>query len=99
MATQKQELKRIVTDIINHAKGHFEYEEGLMQKYRYPDYQTHKKEHERLLRELKTYHGRLNDGGKILISEIIHFLKSWLVKHTLTVDRKYINLFHSKGLS
>ncbi|UCB45878.1 MAG: bacteriohemerythrin [Spirochaetota bacterium] len=98
-APQKQELKKIAMNIINHTKRHFEYEEGLMQKYRYPDFQTHKKEHEKLLRELKTYHGRLNDSGKILISEIIHFLKSWLVKHTLTVDRKYINLFHSKGLS
>lgn len=98
-ASQKQELKKIIMDIIDYAKGHFEYEEGLMQKYGYPEYQTHKKEHDKLLREIKTYHERLNEGGKILLAEIIRFLKNWLVKHTLTVDRKYINLFHSKGLS
>jgi hemerythrin-like metal-binding protein len=98
-AKQKQELKRIAQGIMNHAKEHFEYEESLMQKDGYPEYQTHKKEHARLLRQLKTYNERLNEDGKLLLAEIIRFLKSWLVKHTLTVDRKYMKFFHSKDIT
>jgi hemerythrin len=98
-ASQKKELKRIFKDIFDHAKRHFEYEQNLMNEHNYPEYQTHKNEHEQLLKKIKSYHARLDEGGKILLSEIRRFLKSWLVKHTLTVDRKYIKFFHGKSVS
>jgi hemerythrin len=42
---------------------------------------------------------RLQNEKRAVLPELLEFLKEWLIKHTLTVDRKYIRFFQEKGVS
>ena len=73
---------------VEYAQTHFFTEEKYMKLASYPDFDTHKKEHDSFVSEVVNAVKNFEDGN----SEPIHlarFLKKWLLTHIAHSDKQY----------
>jgi hemerythrin-like metal-binding protein len=80
----------VVAELEAFALLHFETEEKLMEAAAYPGLAEQRKEHEYLRSRLGGFRTRLSCGDEAAAAEIDGFLKDWILRHTLLVDREYI---------
>jgi hemerythrin-like metal-binding protein len=91
-------MGNILSELVNYTVYHFGTEEKLFQKHGYAEYITHKKEHDDLTKQVVAAADKFNKGGNIITVEVMNFLKDWLQKHILTVDKRYAPFLNSKGV-
>lgn len=87
-----------LNEMTKYAQDHFIKEEGYMLKYGYPDYRSHKKEHDEF--KLKTAEF-CEDAAKdktTIPTEIITYLRDWFVRHILNLDMKCGPFFNKQGI-
>jgi hemerythrin len=101
-AIQQRQGAEVTQDIIRrldeYTRVHFAVEESLMRILHYPDYERHKEEHEKLIKQLHGLRDKL-DAGKVSISfELSQFLKTWLTKHIMEGDKRYTAHFLAQGI-
>lgn len=89
---------RIVTRLEEYTRIHFAVEESLMRILHYPQYERHKKEHDALIGQLADLREKLENGKTSISFELAHFLKVWLTKHTMDVDKAYTPHFLAQGI-
>ncbi len=90
----QQTLHRLA-EYINY---HFSAEESLMIKLGYPDYLAHKQQHEDYIKEVNKLEAEHKQGGVALSFVTFMFLKDWISKHILVVDKEYEKFFREKGV-
>ncbi len=102
-ATMNQKDKKVVSKLfeglVECTVSHFASEEKLMQKYEYPGYMSHKKEHDELKKQIiDMLNGFINGSGTLSKSNL-YFVKDWLYKHIVQVDLLYVDhiFYHSLG--
>ena len=88
----------ILNRLVEYAGVHFQSEEDLLQKYRYPEIEAHKKEHEAFVEKIITYHKQHKKGTLTLSVAIVNFLKDWLKNHINYSDKKYSAFLSDKGV-
>ena len=76
--------------LIDFAKEHFAFEEGLMRSAAYPGADVHAKYHASLLTELTTYCKKVQRGQHTNPVGLISFLWNWLVLHIDSADRELV---------
>lgn len=100
-AIQQRHAAEVTQSIIEklgeYTRIHFAVEESLMRILHYPDYESHKSAHDKLIEQLLDLQGRLNTG-KAVSFELAHFLKVWLTKHTMESDQRYAPYFLEQGI-
>ncbi|MBB6481502.1 bacteriohemerythrin [Spirochaeta isovalerica] len=81
-------VKHMLDEILLYARFHFCSEENMMEQYEYAGYNRHKKLHEQLLHEVtrKIIHFSMN---KAELADIIEFLLSWFLTHTINEDKMF----------
>ncbi len=94
----KEQLQRLLDDLIDYTVYHFGTEEELFKKHDYPDAVAHKKIHEELATKVVEFRERLQKGEAMLSYDLLNFLKSWLVNHICVTDMKYAPFLKSKGV-
>lgn len=80
-------------DMASYTIEHFTDEERFMQSFQYPQFESHKKIHEKLLNEVGNFRDQITKNAldhKILVN----FLRNWLVSHIMGVDMQYARTFH-----
>lgn len=92
-------LGKILAGLITYTASHFADEERLMGTHAYPAIYAHKAEHEKLVKQVLELQQKFKAGQPILTSNVMTFLKDWLVKHIQGEDKKYGVYFNSKGIS
>lgn len=97
-AQGKTVIEQVINKMANYTKVHFSSEEGLMEKYGYPDLPSHKKEHELFIEKVNQFSEKYKSGEALLSIEIMEFLKNWLMGHINGVDKQYSSFFNEKGL-
>ena len=85
----------IVDELIVFASEHFQTENELMEKHGFPHFRDHRDEHQRLEETLENLRKRMDE---VEAAEIVNFLKDWILRHTLLMDRQYIDYLTSKGV-
>ncbi|MBS1154890.1 MAG: bacteriohemerythrin [Proteobacteria bacterium] len=84
----KDVVGKILDDLVRSTVNHFEREEGFMRQIDYVDYQSHKAEHERLVREVKDLQERFDNGSITITVSVSNFLADWLRNHIQGLDKK-----------
>jgi len=87
----RQSFPGLLEELQQYAQYHFGFEEQGMQKYRYPDYLSHKEEHDRFAARVsdlrQEYDGRAVDEA--LFMETVSFLTQWLMQHIRKTDAAF----------
>jgi hemerythrin len=81
--------KNTLDELIAHTIVHFSGEEEMMEEKKFSDYAPHKKEHDRVLTELKSIAKNFaqNDGDFLLITAYVDgSLAPWMLHHVQTLD-------------
>ncbi len=94
----KAQVEQVVKGLEDYAVEHFGFEEGLMEKYKYPGYVHHRKEHDAFVEKVMAFGEEFRAGKVALTNEVMNFLKNWLVGHIKGTDRKYAPFFKERGL-
>lgn len=80
----------ILRELLEHTRLHYVDEEELMKETLFPEYKTHKKEHDRHLHELKSvieYFDKHKDP-RAVSAYIEGSLSAWTLHHADTMDRE-----------
>jgi hemerythrin len=84
-----QILGPILDDLLSYTVFHFSAEERFMQQNNYGNFLTHKLEHDQLTKQVKDFQRDFQAGKITVTNTLMNFLKDWLTKHILSVDKKY----------
>jgi hemerythrin-like metal-binding protein len=94
----KNQLEAILEELQNYAVDHFGYEEKLMEQYKYPGYLNHRKEHVAFVDKVIAFGNDFRENRAALTTEVMNFLKNWLVGHIKGTDQKYAPYFIERGV-
>ncbi|NDV23732.1 bacteriohemerythrin [Desulfovibrio sp. JC022] len=84
-------------DLLEYTTYHFGYEEKIFDKHRYPETKEHKKLHAIFVQKIADFKDEIDAGKLTASTELIRFLKDWLIKHIMVVDAKYTDFMHEHG--
>ncbi|WP_142850125.1 bacteriohemerythrin [Telmatospirillum sp. J64-1] len=84
-------VARLILGLFQYTKDHFEREEALQRRIRYPYYESHCKAHRDVIRELHSIiegYGKLKEEGRrdAIVRHLASFLRDWLIKHIIESD-------------
>jgi len=79
--------KRVLEELAGYALYHFAHEEELMTAFRYPDFDAHHREHDKLTARLMEIDQNLA-RGKANITDVIEFARILVNHHFLQTDAK-----------
>jgi len=94
----KEVQEEILSELIKYTKNHFAEEEKYFAKYNYPDEKLHKNEHALLTNKVIDFSKALKSGQVLISTELMNFLRDWLINHIANSDKKYSQFFLSKGM-
>jgi len=92
------EALMIIVKMTDYAKVHFRTEEKYFDQFDYPESASHKKEHNDFKKKVKQLENDFVDGSLSLPTDVLNFLKEWLVKHIQGSDKRYSTCFNENGL-
>jgi hemerythrin-like metal-binding protein len=91
--------RKAIDGMVEYAATHFKLEETYMRKFRYDKMAAHVREHEAFTAKAHDLRERSKNEKFILTLEILDYLKTWLQRHILGVDRQYMECFAKNGLT
>lgn len=94
----REVLGDILRSLTQYTVTHFSDEEQMMKLHNYPGYEEHKKEHNKLVLQVRETLEAHSRGKNIITQDIMEFLKKWLTDHIMDNDRKYGPYLKSKGV-
>ncbi len=97
-SSNPKEITKVLNEMNQYAQTHFATEEAYMVRFNYPDYESHRKEHQAFSIETMAFLDKITSTNRQLICEILEHLKGWLLNHVLSTDTKYISYFKEHGL-
>ena len=83
-------LLLVLKELQQYVQYHFKAEETLMKLHAYPDYTSHKTEHEDIAQKVNKFILEYERHEDKLAIEVLNFLSDLLQNHILRTDRKYI---------
>lgn len=87
--SHKQDLDRVMVDLLSYTRYHFSFEEKLMVVAAYPGLPEHQRKHQEMVAEVSGYAQQVAEGRALVSIKLLIFLKSWLNLHILETDRKF----------
>ncbi|MEA3242594.1 MAG: bacteriohemerythrin [Pseudomonadota bacterium] len=94
-----RQIDALFSKVMRYVATHFEEEEALMREHGYPDYEAHKKLHDKFSAEMVKLQSDINNRNIKFKKKMSSLLWDWLYNHINTVDYQYRDFFLSKGLS
>jgi hemerythrin len=92
-ATEREYFKKVIDGAVDYVKTHFSTEEELMQKYHYPDFAAHKKEHTSFVFAVVKEANAYATGKESRLLDFARYLKEWILNHIAVSDKKYVPFF------
>jgi hemerythrin-like metal-binding protein len=83
----QQALGDLLAGLLEYTRYHFSTEEGLMQRTSYPQLEAHKREHAGFVTKVSDMEERFVRGRLVLSLEATVFVREWLSRHILVVDK------------
>ena len=86
-------------ELVEYTNTHFASEERLMEQHAYPGLAEHRHAHAALAAQTVEMKAQFEDGYASIGLEVLFFLKQWLTKHILKVDRQYVEYLRGRGVT
>jgi hemerythrin len=94
-----QYFRQGMRDAVDYVTHHFATEENLMRTLDWPEYASHKSEHERYARAVLECTQRFEHGNKLAGMEFVRYLRDWLLHHVSITDKDFAAFAKHKGLT
>jgi hemerythrin len=94
----KDQLGKILSNLIKYTQVHFKTEEKFMESHHYPEYESHKSEHDHLTKTVLDFQRKFQMNEIGLTIQVMEFLKDWLSKHILGCDKRYSPFLNAQGV-
>jgi len=94
----KDVLGKILTELVRYTVTHFATEERLMDQHKYPATADHKQLHKDLVKTVSDFKAKFDKGDAALSQDIMHFLRDWLTKHIMNIDKALAKDLKQKGV-
>jgi len=94
----KDVLAPLLDKLIQYTQNHFTYEETLFRLHSYPNAVAHKAEHDSLRQKAAQLQQGLKTSAAGISTDVMNFLRDWLVKHIQGTDMQYKAFFEAKGV-
>jgi hemerythrin-like metal-binding protein len=95
----KDELKIILSELVQYADEHFSTEEKYFDRFNFEGSDEHKKEHAMFKEKILAITNKIQNNEIEVSFELIDFLEDWLIDHLIEQDQKYVDCFTKHGLS
>lgn len=84
----KEFIRKVIEDLLDYTNYHFGTEEDLMRNSGHPNFLEHKAEHDSFVKKVLEFQENYKKGNILALrSDVIRFLRDWLLHHILTVDK------------
>ena len=93
-----EELRDTMKELIKFTHMHFQYEETIFKKIKYPHEEFHRMEHTAFLGRCLVFENKVSTRNIALSMDMMEFLKNWLLEHILVEDRKYVEEFRKNNV-
>lgn len=93
----KLAIAQVINNLKKYAQEHLIEEENFLLDIGYPDYESHKQQHEIFKDKLAKFCDDFNSDRYLLHFEIAVFLKNWILNHIKVVDKKYADFLNEKS--
>ena len=97
-STGEEFEREALDELVDYTKTHFSYEEELMEKYGYPDYEPHKAQHRKMIKQVEEVLAEYEEDHDRAMQHALDFLKEWLINHINGTDKEYSEFLQSKGV-
>jgi methyl-accepting chemotaxis protein/hemerythrin len=91
-------INNIIQGLIDYTEKHFSHEEKILESINYPELAEQKRLHKMFVNKIIDFKDELASGEMLLSVKIIQFLKEWLIKHIMIVDKKYSKYLNDAGI-
>jgi hemerythrin len=88
----------VLDELQKYVRDHFAFEEEMLLKHAFPEYESHKHEHEVFEAYVRHLNRRIHLGKAELQHDVLAFLKLWLTRHIQGSDRKYAEFLKQRGV-
>ncbi|MBI5165845.1 MAG: bacteriohemerythrin [Magnetospirillum sp.] len=93
----RDEVATALEFLLHYTMYHFAEEEGLLERYGFPETFHHQSSHRKLIAQVEDFGHRFSDDT-LSAQELLEFLHSWIIDHILIEDRKYGEYLNEKGV-
>lgn len=91
-------LPLFFAQLLDYTKSHFEREEKIQLKAKYPKYMEHRQEHQKIVAHLEEIHQRVQkrledrdpEGNLPIDADVLALAREWIIDHILKSDRDMI---------
>lgn len=90
---------RILRHLGHYTSVHFATEEALLRVLEYPEYETHKEVHDKLIAQLRVLTENAATHPQGVNMQLLQIIKQWLSRHILETDAEFVPYLLSRGLS
>ncbi|MBS1191393.1 MAG: hemerythrin-like metal-binding protein [Rhodocyclaceae bacterium] len=94
----KAASREILDRLADYTGTHFQLEESLMRRTRYPGFEIHRQQHEDLIQQVQDLQYKLDQENAAITFELLHFLKNWLTQHINDSDKRFGAFFQTASL-
>lgn len=92
------QVEKALSVLSEYTKDHFQYEESFFEKYHYPFFKTHQKEHTAFLEIIAQIKTEMLNCQENERKESINLMVSWLKNHIVSEDKQYICFMLEHGV-
>jgi hemerythrin len=90
--------KNLLERLLKNLRVHFDTEEKLMKESKFPNFISHKMEHDRFFNKIQNFYAQYENGDEKLNLELLNSIKRWLFNHLEINDRKCGKFFIEIGM-
>lgn len=91
-------VQQIVAELANHAKYHFSAEEEVMEKTKYPEMASHRREHQEMLSQVDQLQQEIASGKFVSSVTVAEFIDKRMIAHMRETDQKYSEHLNANGI-
>ena len=84
--------------LIDYTHTHFRTEEDLLKEHDYEDFDLHCREHRIFTDQIEIYRDRLDAGSLRISSDVMGYMRGWLLTHIGSSDRAYKSTLQDAGV-
>ncbi|GLH74712.1 hypothetical protein GETHLI_32140 [Geothrix limicola] len=93
----RHRAESLLETLIHETQAHFDHEESVMRNIDFAEREAHTAEHAALIQQANALLLKVRNGS-ISALAIPNFLKTWLMTHMRSMDRKYASCMRRNGL-